>query len=95
MHGICSLFQIITIDAVHSPLFMDISPSFPATLVCTAGFCPLRDEGFAYVGRLEKNGNSVVHHHYPGMIHAFLNLEDIVADQCSSLYERIGKFLAT
>jgi acetyl esterase len=88
-------FQDYTDRRGASPLSMDISPSFPAALVCTAGFCPLRDEGFAYVGRLEKNGNSVVHHHYPGMIHAFLNLEDIVADQSSSLYERIGKFLAT
>jgi acetyl esterase len=51
----------------------DLSGLPPAT-VLTAGFDPLRDEGFAYTERLEEAGVDVEHLHYDSQIHAFLSL---------------------
>lgn len=76
-----------------SPLFMTLTPGYPPTLVATAEFCPLRDEGIAYVQRLREHQIPAEHIHYPGLVHAFLNLEDLVPDTCADLYQRIGGFL--
>ena len=76
-----------------SPLFMEIPRRYPKTLVLTAGFCPLRDEGLAYVERLRSAGHSAENLHYPDMIHAFLNLEDLIGDVCENAYRSIGQFL--
>ncbi|MBF0233067.1 MAG: alpha/beta hydrolase [Desulfamplus sp.] len=76
-----------------SPLFMEITHNMPETLVITAQFCPLRDEGFAYVERLKKAGIHVEHLHFDNMIHAFLNMESLVPDECENVYKRIGDFL--
>ncbi len=46
----------------------------PPTLVVTAGFDPLRDEGRAYADRLRGAGVDVVYREYPGQIHAFVSL---------------------
>ena len=45
----------------------------PATVV-TAGFDPLRDEGFQYVERLNTAEVPVEHHHFEGMIHGFFDI---------------------
>lgn len=50
----------------------------PATIV-TAGFDPLRDEGFAYETRLDSAGVDVDHHHYEDMIHGFVSMTDEVS----------------
>lgn len=76
-----------------SPLFMPLSKGFPRTFVLTAGYCPLRDEGFAYVERLQNTGIAVTHRHEPDMVHAFLNLEDVVPETCAICYDAIGHFL--
>jgi len=55
----------------------DLSDLPPAHVV-TAGYDPLRDEGAEYARRLSEDGNDVVHSHYPGMIHGFLNMEAVV-----------------
>ena len=78
-----------------SPMFMEVPKRYPKTLVITAGFCPLRDEGLAYVERLQSAGRSAENLHCPDMIHAFLNLEDLVSDVCSNVYRSIGQFLAS
>lgn len=46
----------------------------PSATVLTAGFDPLRDEGEAYVRRLEDAGVATDHRHYEGQIHAFVSL---------------------
>ena len=76
-----------------SPLFMEVTSSYPATLVITAGFDPLRDEGIHYVNILKDAGIDTAHLHLPGMVHAFLNLEDLAEAACMQTYEAIGKFL--
>lgn len=45
----------------------------PPALVITAGFDPLRDEGQAYVDRLQQSGVEVEHVCYPDQIHAFIS----------------------
>lgn len=76
-----------------SPLFMDLTEHFPETLVITAGLCPLSDEGLRYVSRLKDHNIGVHHLHIDDMVHAFLNLENIVPESCEICYREIGTFL--
>jgi acetyl esterase/lipase len=76
-----------------SPLYMDSGARLPATLVITAEFCPLRDEGRAYVEKLRQAGIAAEHWHLDDMIHAFLNLEDLAKETCEAVYARMGRFL--
>lgn len=88
-----------------SPLFGPLLPEpkqsegagaegdFPKTLIITAECDPLRDEGLKYKERLGSHGVKVVHQHFDGLIHAFMNLEDLIKEECEALYSTIGKFL--
>ncbi len=76
-----------------SPLYMEFTGQLPETLVITAGFCPLRDEGIAYVEKVKPTGVYVEHLHFDDMIHAFLNLENLVKDECETVYRKIGEFM--
>ncbi len=76
-----------------SPLMMEFTSKLPATLMITAEFCPLRDEGFEYVKKLNRAGVANQHLHFDDMIHAFINMQDIVPEQCNLLYKRIARFL--
>ena len=78
-----------------SPLFLPVSRGYPRTLIFTAEFCPLRDEGLAYAAKLEKSGVPVQHHQFGGLLHAFLNLENLVPTGCRKLYERMSEFLGS
>jgi acetyl esterase len=61
-------------DLRASPLRAASLAGQPPTLIVTAGFDPLRDEGRAYADRLAQAGVDVVHREYPGQIHAFVSL---------------------
>lgn len=76
-----------------SPLFMPLSKRFPSTLVITAGFCPLRDEGEQYVSYLLKAGAVAERYDEPSLIHAYLNLESLVPEACERTYNKIVRFL--
>lgn len=76
-----------------SPLYMPVRPGFPRTLLVTAGFCPLRDEGLAYLQKLQESGVVVQHLHFDDMIHAFLNLENLVPESCRRVYAAMAEFL--
>lgn len=78
-----------------SPLHMEVPSEMPKTLVITAGYCPLHDEDVAYVRKLEENSVPCQLKNYPDMIHAYLNLEDLVPDVCADTYQTIGEFLQT
>ena len=77
-----------------SPLFMPVPRRFPRTLLVTAGFCPLRDEGIRYLAKLRRSGVAVHHLHFDDMIHAFLNLESLVPASCRKVYEAMAQFLS-
>ncbi|MCP4746029.1 MAG: alpha/beta hydrolase [Desulfobacteraceae bacterium] len=76
-----------------SPYHMDFTSNLPQTFVITAGLCPLRDEAFAYLVKAKAAGLRTQHLHFDDLIHAFLNLEDLIKDECNATYEEIGKFL--
>jgi len=76
-----------------SPLYMEFSGSMPESFVITAEFCPLRDEGFAYIQKLSDAGIRNKHLHFDDMIHAFMNMENLLKDQCAELYRNIDSFL--
>jgi acetyl esterase len=61
-------------DPRASPLRAPDLRGQPATLVITAGFDPLRDEGHAYADALRAAGVEVVDREYSGQIHAFVFL---------------------
>ena len=71
----------------------DLSGLPPAT-VLTAGFDPLRDEGFAYAERLEEAGVEVDHLHYDSQIHAFLSLYEHI-DEGSEAIDDVAARLRT
>lgn len=60
-------------DAMHpyaSPLRARDLSGLPPTLVITAGFDPLRDDGWAYAERLQKTDVPVTHSNYETMPHS-------------------------
>ena len=65
-------------DVRASPLRAPSLAGQPPTLVVTAGFDPLRDEGRAYADRLRAEGVDAVHREYPGQIHAFLLFTKVI-----------------
>lgn len=46
----------------------------PPTVVGTAGFDPIRDQGNAYAAALQKAGNEVTHHCFTSLTHSYLIL---------------------
>ncbi len=76
-----------------SPLHMEFTNKLPETLVITAQFCPLRDEGAAYVKKIKEVGLHAKLLHFNDMIHAFLNMENLVKEECETVYQKIGEFL--
>jgi acetyl esterase len=79
-------------DPRASPLRAPDVRGQPATLVITAGFDPLRDEGRAYAERLRAAGVEVVYREYPGQIHAFVSLTKAIPQGLACTLE-IGDYL--
>ena len=52
----------------------------PATIVATAGFDPLRDQGRELARRLERDGVSVTYLNYASLSHSFLNWSGLIDD---------------
>jgi len=46
-----------------------------------------------YAEKLTKAGVSVSLHNFEQMIHAFMNIEDLVPEECSRLYQLMGNFI--
>tara|TARA_B100001989_G_scaffold157432_1_gene112714 strand:- start:88 stop:1113 length:1026 start_codon:yes stop_codon:yes gene_type:complete len=65
------------------------------TLIVTAGFDPLHDEGVAYADLLENNGNQVWRLHFEELIHGFVNLTNIRKADASTIkiFETMKVFL--
>jgi len=79
-----------------SPLYASTLGQHPRSLVITAAFDPLRDEGEAFVHRLQVEGASVESFTVPGQVHGFLRLRQAFTDPewgSDAVMEKIGAFL--
>jgi acetyl esterase len=61
-------------DVRASPLLNPKLAGQPPSLVVTAGFDPIRDEGRAYAEALEAAGVAVTYKNYEGVLHGFVNM---------------------
>ena len=84
-------------DPNLSPLRIPVLPALPPTLVATAEYDVLRDEGVAYAKRLAGAGVPVTHMHAPDMHHNFPVSPATVArfPQSNAALGQIGVFLRT
>lgn len=80
----------------QSPIFFDDLAGAAPTLVVTAGFDPLRDEGRAYADRLSAAGARVRYrcetdliHGFLGMTGAFRRCDEALGRYCSDLVEEL------
>jgi acetyl esterase/lipase len=72
-----------------SPLRADDVAGLPRTLIHTAEFDPLRDEGRDYFERLARAGAEVSYTCHPGMIHLFYGLGAVIP-YARTAFEQIG-----
>lgn len=61
-----------------SPLLAEDHTDLPPVLVITGGYDPLRDEGIAYAQRLAESGVEVLHRHYAGLVHGFIEMGGVL-----------------
>ena len=64
----------------------------PKTLNISAGYDPLRDEDIRYHELMQEAGFDSELMHFPDMVHAFVNMENLCVEQCTKMYGRIGEF---
>lgn len=67
-------------DPRFSPLLAEDHTGLPPAYVLTGGFDPVADDGRLYADKLESAGVDTTHRHYPGQIHAFLNLTRVIPE---------------
>lgn len=75
-----------------APILMKDLSRQPRTLVITAEYDPLRDEGEAYAHALAKAGNEVQCYRMPDALHGFFSLPARFV-HVQRAYEQIGRFL--
>jgi len=76
-----------------SPLYGAFTSKMPEVFVVSCEFCPLRDEDLAYLGKLKAAGVKTRHLHFKDMTHTFMNLENLVKEECARVYREVGDFL--
>jgi acetyl esterase len=81
-------------DPRASPLLAEDVTGIPPTLILTAGFDPLRDEGEAYAKKLTASGARVEHVLYPSLTHGFFSMAGVVPAAKRSV-EKCAAFLKT
>jgi len=76
-------------DPRVSPLRAPDLDALPPTIVHTAEFDPLRDEGRAYAERLEAAGVRTLYRCHPGMIHLFYGMRGLIP-YAATAYAQMG-----
>jgi len=76
-------------DPRVSPLLAESVGGLPKTVIHTAEFDPLRDEGRNYFERLAQAGDEVSYTCHPGMIHLFYGLGAVIP-YARTAFEQIG-----
>jgi acetyl esterase len=74
------------------PLVGDDLSGLPPTLVMTAEYDPLRDEGIAFADKLARAGVAVEHFHAEDQMHGFLLLSRVV-DRAAQLVDHLADAL--
>jgi acetyl esterase len=74
-------------DPRISPLLADELPTLPTTLMVSAGFDPLRDEGDAYVEAMRAADTTVHVRRFSGLVHGFANMAGISPAARAALIE--------
>ena len=74
-----------------SPLRAESLAGLPPALVVTGEHDVLRDEGEAYADRLRAEGVAVEHHRWPGQMHAFFSLVNVLPASAEALELIAGK----
>lgn len=93
-------FHVYDDRELASPFWTDLAilahyatQPLPKTLNITAGYCPLRDEDIGYHEQLLKAGFDSEWLHFAELVHAFINMENLCAEHCQTMYQRIGEFI--
>jgi acetyl esterase len=81
-------------DPRVSPLLGSHIEGLPKTMIHTAEFDPLRDEGRNYFDRLRREGIEVSYTCHPGMIHLFYGLGAVIP-YARKAFEQIGAQIRT
>jgi acetyl esterase/lipase len=71
------------------PLRAQNHSGLPPTILVTAEYDPLRDDGFAYANALQTAGVAVTHHHYDDVVHAFFTLVNML-DRGNEAVAQVG-----
>jgi acetyl esterase len=79
-------------DVRVSPLLANDLAGLPQTLLITAGFDPLLDEGKAYADKLIACGVPVTYRDYPNQVHGFFNMT-AVSSKARAAIEEAGAWL--
>ena len=75
-----------------SPMRADDLAGLPPSLVITAEFDPLRDEGETFAAKLQASGVDVRHSRYEGTIHGFFRMGAVI-DAAHRLSDEVGGYL--
>lgn len=84
-------------DPEISPLYSPNLAAYPRSLIVTAAFDPLRDEGAEFANRLRDSGVDAEFIEVPGQIHGFLRFRQAFTDPqwgADAVMTRICSFLA-
>ncbi len=76
-----------------SPFYIKDLENLPRTLVITAGYDPLKDEGLLFAERLIRHDVEVQHYHFDSLVHGFINFSKLIPKEMEVLHARVVKFL--
>ena len=82
-------------DPLISPVRATDVSGLPAATIITAEFDPLRDEGEAYGAKLQSAGVDTLVRRFPGMIHNFFTMADLLESGGAALSLAAGRLRAT